>query len=281
MPLVNKAMWVLLGFSIMLSGCRSSSAVKALEPTVAETPNAPAQVETPQSSAGIMFRPVFGDPNKPTLTEQPPTTVSVVATPTVVAPGTLAPEYVEIAIYGDKVDPNWSLEHSDGFAYDPFDTTHWFSMLDTQSALDSGAVSLAVTPLKEFATLFFTVRPNTRVSYARDRVLGVSLWINSGSAIIDTDDLIITAVGSNELTYWSPDDYSVFPDSDRYFSETRFYDIGMNRAIPPDTWAQVILWLDDLLYDPMYSNVVGFYIKNDADFETTFYIDNVTLLMVP
>lgn len=285
----------------MMSGCGSSGPVNALT----LTPAAPVPTHTvmplfrptdgpmdatmigveptpnPQSSAATLFRPAFDGPGTPTPDgPQLSPTVDIAVTPTA-APTKQATEYVEVAVYGDKVDPNWTLEHSSNVAIDPFDTSHWFSMLDDRLKLDSGAVSLAVTPLADFGTLFFTVGRDAGVTYDRQKVLGVSLWINSGSTILDTNDLVVAVVGSNDLSYWSADDYSVFPNSDNAFSETRLFYLGLNRAIPPDTWAQVIVWLDEREFDPLYSYVTGFYIKNDAGFNTTYYVDNISLLMLP
>ena len=42
----------------------------------------------------------------------------------------------------------------------------------------------------------------------------------------------------------------------------------------------MIVNLDNLTYDPDYKYVTGFYIKNDAGFLQTVYIDDVNLLMI-
>ena len=65
------------------------------------------------------------------------------------------------------------------------------------------------------------------------------------------------------------------------FSETRLYFLGINRDIPPETWVNVEVWLDDLQYDPIYEYVTGFYIKNDEGFGQTFYVDAVRIIMLP
>jgi hypothetical protein len=292
----------MLGLGLLLAGCRASGAVNALGvpteraaaspiPTLHSLLSPPAQgtpvpafgaaLTAAPPSGGSGFGPSFGGAATPGTSGRRPTpTPRPTSTPTA-ASAQRVDAYVEVAVYADKLDPHWSLEQSDKVEYDPFDTSHWYSPMDEQLGLDSGAVSLAVTPLDDFGTLFFTVKPGSGTTYARARVLGVSLWINSGAAILDTDDLSITVVGSNKTEYWSADDYSVLPESDGVFSETRLYYLGLNRAIPPDTWVRVNVWLDDLQFDPIYENVTGFYIKNDADLRTTFYVDNVALLMLP
>lgn len=289
------AMTVLIA---LVSGCRGSSSVNALGTTPAAdfTPaptstslfdvptnrSEPSNIEvfpTQDASANndTTFRPMFGQTPTPVAQPQMPTATST-PVPTAI-PAITANDYREIIVYGDKINANWSLEHSRDMAYDPYDTVHWFSRLDELQ--DSGATSIAVTPLEDYGRLFFTVRPDSKSVYEREQVLGVSFWLNSGASILDTDDLVLTVVGSNDLSYWSPEDYSAFSNPDNTFSETRLYYLGLNRAIPPGTWVQIVLWLDDLQYDPEYSNVVGLYIKNDAGFLSTFYIDNVSLLVIP
>jgi hypothetical protein len=296
---IHKVFCVLIGLGMVLSGCRASSAVNALGATPEATFTVPVSTsdslfDAPASQSGSMgigispsmdaqtgsgttLRPLFGEPNA-SAAQQPAATATSAATPTAV-PTTLPLGYQEAVIYGDKVDPNWSLEESSNVDYDPFDSIHWFTKLDDRH--DSGAVSMAVTPLEDFGTLFFTVKPSTNVTYKRSKVLGISLWLNSGASILDTDDLALTVVGSNELSYWAPDDFSAFANSAGTFSETRLYYLGLNRAIPPGSWVQIILWLDDREFDPIYENVVGFYLKNDGGFDTTYYVDNVSLLVAP
>ena len=53
----------------------------------------------------------------------------------------------------------------------------------------------------------------------------------------------------------------------------------IKRAIPPNNWVEVVVWLDDRIYDPDYTNVTGMYIKNDQGFLDTFYIDDIKLLV--
>ena len=68
-------------------------------------------------------------------------------------------------------------------------------------------------------------------------------------------------------------------DADSSFSETRLYFLDIKHTIPPDTWVEVVVWLDQLIYDPPYKYVTGVYIKNDQGFFNTFYVDHVSLLV--
>lgn len=192
-----------------------------------------------------------------------------------------APTYPEVVIYDDHLNTNWSIEQSTKTEVNLAETNLRFQPLDTQQERSSGAATIAVSPQADYGTIFFTVRPESGASYKRQAVLGVSLWLNSGSAGIATDALAIAVLGSNAFPYWTPDDQSVFPDKSGSFSETRLYFLKINRTIPPNTWLNLVVWLNDLQYDPVYEYVTGFYLKNDADFHSTYYLDQVALLMAP
>jgi len=144
----------------------------------------------------------------------------------------------------------------------------------------TGNVGIEVTPQEDFGTLFFTVEKGAKETYGLDRVLGVSVWINSGDQPLNPNDLSITVVGSNDYTYWVPGDKSVATDSTHFFSESRLYYLGVKNTVPPNTWVEAVVRLDKLPYEPDYKYVTGIYIKNDEWFRRTFYIDQVHLLVV-
>lgn len=196
-------------------------------------------------------------------------------------PQAQAAVYPEVVIYDDQLNPSWSVEQSAKSAINLAATDLNFQPLDLQQEHSSGATAIAVTPQADYGTLFFTVRPESGAVYQRQSVLGVSFWLNSGSNGIGPDDLAIAVVGSNAFPYWTPNDQSVFPDKKGSFSETRLYFLKINRTIPPNTWLNLVVWLNDLQYDPVYQYVTGFYLKNDAGFRSTYYLDQVALLMTP
>ena len=189
--------------------------------------------------------------------------------------------YPAVVIYDDQLNASWSVEQSANSAINLAATDLNFQSLDRQQAHSSGATSIAITPQADYGTLFFTVRPESGAVYQRQSVLGVSFWLNSGSSGIGPADLAIAVVGSNVFAYWTPDDQSVFPDKKGAFSETRLYFLKINRTIPPHTWLNLVVWLNDLQYDPVYQYVTGFYLKNDVGFRSTYYLDQVALLMAP
>jgi len=116
-------------------------------------------------------------------------------------------------------------------------------------------------------------------------VLGVSFWLNSGDAPVRPDDLAVTVVGSDAFPFWIAGDDSVAINNPAAneelptFSETRLSFLHVDRTLPPQTWIKIEVWLDELLYDPDYTYVTGFYVKNDASFFQTVYIDDVALLL--
>jgi hypothetical protein len=174
------------------------------------------------------------------------------------------------SIFSDTVHPDWTLQNSDGIAYRLVDASRAYS----------GTAALALTPMADFGTLFFTVKPGAGGAYPRRHVERVVFWLYSPDQPLNLDSLAVTIVGSNIYPYWIEGDNSVENDSWPIFSETRLEFLGFNYPIPADTWAEVEIWLDDLLYDPMYEWITGFYIKNDEGFYDTVFIDEVQLIMV-
>ncbi|MCA9935428.1 MAG: hypothetical protein KC415_15940, partial [Anaerolineales bacterium] len=176
----------------------------------------------------------------------------------------------EIIIYDDELDPNWTLGESWGITY----------TLTETAVVYSGDVAASVTPLAEFGAVFFTVAPGALQEYLREDVLGVSLWLNSGDDYLPLDEMAVTILGSNATPYWTEDDDSVEQaEGESFFSETRLYYLGLNAEIPPNTWVEVIIWLDQLPYDPDYVYITGIYVKNGDVFQGTYYVDRVALLM--
>ncbi|MBX3013828.1 MAG: hypothetical protein KF832_20060 [Caldilineaceae bacterium] len=235
------------------------------------------QTVTPIPTVALLFRTdavILPTPSLPALVLVPTATpvAPVKATP-------VATDYREVVVYGDELDANWSVEHSTDTQINLWDTSHWFQPL--QGETTSGATSIVVSPQADYGKLLFSVRPESGLQYKRNDVIGVSFWLNSGQDGITTADLAVTLQGSNDVPYWQADDRSVFGDSTGEFSETRLYYLDINRTIPPNTWVNVIVWLNQLQFDPAYQYVTGFYIKNDLGFRNTYYIDQVSLLMAP
>ncbi len=175
-----------------------------------------------------------------------------------------------LSIFDDNLSQNWALLRSGDLDVNPAVT----------STIHSGLQAVMAKPNEDFTKLFFGVQPSSSEEYLRTQVLGVSFWINSSEGYIDTDDVGVAVVGSNAYPYYAPDDTSVTSRYDPVFSETRLYYLNFNRSIPPNTWAEVVVWLDELVYDPIYTYVTGFYITSDAGFTQTYYVDDVNLILI-
>ena len=192
----------------------------------------------------------------------------VVITETIQPAGQLS--YTIKPVYADALDPEWGILADRGMDFTESTGTYVYQ----------GEKALLVTPKKDFGALFFAVKSDNLISYPRDRVLGISFWINGGENSIETSDLAAAIIGSNDYSYYLADDQSAYITDDPPFAETRLYFLGFTRSLPPKTWVKVQIWLADLIYDPYYKYVTGFYIKNDEGFYHPFYIDEVSLTLL-
>ena len=191
---------------------------------------------------------------------------------TTVIPTQIPTELDSFLIYNESLSPSWELEYSEGMEYE----------LQNETYAYTGENSIAVTPREDFGELLFSVSGESTREFPREKVLGVSFWIYGGEEYIGTSDLAVAVLGSSAQSSYDPDDESVENPGDGQptFSETRLYFLGISRDIPPETWINVEVWLDDLQYDPIYDYVTGFYIKNDEGFGQTFYVDDVRIIML-
>jgi hypothetical protein len=221
--------------------------------------------------------------------QRPTATVRPTRTPTPTASATVAPETtagsataeassptagpasgrtVVATIYDDSLDPAWTMDPSDEMEIERL-----------SEPVHDGVFSLGVTPTNDFGMLFFAVERQGSLRFPRDQVEALSFWLHGGDNFIPLDALAVTVLGSNANPYWDEDDKSVTNTVRPIFAETRLYFLNLNENIPPNTWVEIIIYLDDLIYDPPYEWVTGVYIKNDQNYLETFYIDNVRLIM--
>jgi hypothetical protein len=204
-------------------------------------------------------------------THRPKPTVVEDVTPTALV---LGDKYTLLDIYDEQLNSNWTLKDSSNVQIDSKHKGYAYL----------GLTSLIANPQVAFSKLQFSVALNAKNSYRRDKVAGISFWISGKDQVIIPNDFAVTVVGSNDVPYWVKNDSSVTASSQTpsdmpLFSETRLYFLGINRSIEPNTWVQVVLWLDDLIYEPDYTYITGIYIKNDEQFRKTFYIDKVSLIL--
>ncbi len=196
-----------------------------------------------------------------------PTATLVPYNSTVVDPSALDSHIV--SIYDNQLNPNWQVLSSERTTYD----------LANEEYVYAGTKAIKISPQEDFGTTYFTVRSDSTETYPRDKVLGLEFKLNGGKNPIQTKDLGVTVLGSDQYTYFVSGDESVKSSMDPVFSETRLYYLGINDTIPPDTWVNVILWLNEREFDPIYKNVTAFYIKNGEGFQTPYYIDDIHLIL--
>ncbi len=256
----------------VLSRSRSMSLPLPAQAPMAAQP----QVAGPQPTVNPIFaqRPVSAEPTPGAVFSETLSSTQILHNLLAAEPTPLATrpvqKVVDEPVFDDSLNPDWSTADTIGMQTFFTDTKHAYA----------GSAGISVTPQQDFGKLFFTVKQDAKGSYGLDRVLGVSVWINSGDQPLDPGDLSITVVGSNDYTYWRPDDTSVMTDTTHFFSESRLYYLGVKNTVPPNTWVEAVVRLDKLPYEPDYKYVTGIYIKNDEWFRRTFYVDQVHLLVV-
>jgi hypothetical protein len=199
-------------------------------------------------------------PDLLTATPVPPVTVSITDSITTTT----------VSIYDELLSTQWQLLEN------PEVETNLYST----KVVHQGRFAIEFTPQEDYTKMYFILREDAEDVFEQKQVISLNFWINNGNNILELDDLTVTLIGSNEYPYWVEGDDSVYVDGEFPFSETRLYYLGLNRAVQPNTWVEVVVLLDTLIYDPDYSYITGFYIKNDEGIHSTFYIDDVRILMV-
>jgi len=209
----------------------------------------------------------FGEEDSPTTTPTPAVENENQPTPTIRP--TIAAQV--ITLYDDALNENWTLENSNNFDYD----------LEADQVVNTGQFSMALTPEMGRGKFRMTVSPDSEEVFRREDVLAFRFWLYSGDDYIGTEELSVTVVGSNEYTYWVEDDDSVQIDDEfPTFPQTRLYYLDINRDIPPETWVQIEVWLDERIYDPDYLYVTGMIIENEEGFLRTFFVDDVEMVIL-
>lgn len=264
---------------LLVAGCGSRAPAVRVDlttpqpaPTVApifgEIPTAtprPAITRTPRPAAGRTATATAGE------TAAPATGTAAAPTPNRADP-TAGLEIVPV--YRDGLSNSWTLTNSVLVDY----------LTRSTAFVDEGRYALEAKALADFSTLYFTVRSDAKERFERDRVIGLRFRLTGGDAPIGSEDLAVAVIGSNGQAYWLKDDSSVesvgpVTLESPLFSETRLYFLGINDAIPAGEWTEIIVWLDELIYDPDYEFLTGFYLKTDG--LERFFIDDVTLLVAP
>lgn len=235
---------------------------------------------TPQPTPSLapMFAAIPTPTPRPPVTSTPRPTAAPARPATSATPGPTAVDPLAdlqvVPVYDDELANGWALANSDRMDF----------ITRSELFVDAGKYALEAQALSEFSSLYFTVRRDAKTPLLRDRVVGLRFRLSGGDQAIGNEELAVTIVGSNSQPYWVADDSSVTPpgrvtNDEPLFSETRLSYLGINSAIPADEWSDVIVWLDELLFDPDYTYVTGFYLKTDG--LERFFVDDVALLLAP
>lgn len=250
----------------LITGCRGN-----LKPARTPERTLPSvELETSEAAVSDPTIAPFFVPPKDTPTVQPTLTLPPTQTPLTVIKRQES-KTISVPIYSDGLNPDWEIVQNTEVSVSETGRPNTYE----------GRSALQVTPMQDFGQFSIRLKPDAKNFYLRSQVLALIFWVSGGPNYIATSDLAVSVVGSNRYRYWVADDNSVPTDGlNPPFSETRLYFLGINNAIPPTTWVDIIIWLDDLIYDPDYRYVTSFYIKNDEGFESTYYVDEISLLLI-
>jgi hypothetical protein len=189
-------------------------------------------------------------------------------TPTWIEVKATRPPAQLVPLYNDWVKPGWQILSSDSLLkVDP----------RAKGNAHLGNFSISVQPSLYEGKVYIVSAPENDAYYLRKDVLGVSLYLYSGSAELNLNDLALTVIGSDAFSYYRADDLTVL-SRDNY-EETTLNFLGFNNSIPPRTWVEVEIWLDEMLYEPDYHFVTGLYIVPRKSLTHTIYIDDVNLIV--
>ncbi len=183
------------------------------------------------------------------------------------------PVIYEVPIYGGgngKLSPGWSVTQSWKLDYN----------LEAPGRSISGSKALSMIATDDYGSLFFVNLPNSGHEYSRTHIVGLRMFLNAGEGTITPGNLAFTILGSNVFTYYVRGDNSVPTTTQMYFTESRLDELGQMRPLPPNTWVELDIDLNQLLYDPDYKYLTSFYIKTDIGFRQKVYIDNISLIMI-
>jgi hypothetical protein len=232
----------------MLIGCANN-----LEAFPTEIPNNPS--------------PTIVDTNPDTTT--PHATLTPFPTVGLPNPRTKLTNIRYVMIYSDEFNPDWELAK----------TTDVNTNIGATTLFNEGTQSIAISPKIGLSRTSIVVREDALKKYPRDIILGFRFWINPANGYIKPSNLMINVIGSNAYSYYVEGDDSVKKSNDPEFSETPLDLLGNDQVMSPETWVEVVVLLDDLVYVPDFEYIVGFYIKYAEGFIQTLYIDDIQLII--
>ena len=257
----------------LLAACNSAQTA-ALPTLVQPTPTiSPLFSEPPTELPTIVPSAVPTAPIRPTSATAPgnPTAQTASTAPTAANAG-----LVDIPIYDDNLLATWTISGTANMRVD----------LGERKIIHAGRRAIRIEPFAGTGKFQLSVGKNIGTGYRRDKVVAVSFWVSGGAVALAPNDLTVSVLGSNTRAYFIADDTSVPPPTtitpeSPLFPETRLYYLGFNSVIPANQWAEVLVYLDELQFDPTYTYVTGVYFKNDDQRTAPIYIDSIHLLVKP
>jgi hypothetical protein len=250
---------------VALAGCTAQQPDVALSKTAMPVPTVASMFEPPQ----VTLAPPPEAIPTPILSAR-------TAVPNAQQPPRGMEDLLTVPVYTDQISSGWTVQPSSNIVCNTAQQGYTYR----------GQYAIMCMPSGDDAKLFFALEPTTRQTFLRERVVAVSFYLSGDNIAIGTDQLGVSVQGSVANSYWVADDTSAKPkgrdtaQADMpLFAETPLYYLGVNRAIQPGEWSQVVLWLDNQIYDPDYTYVVGFYLKTDQALVPRFYVDQVSLLL--
>lgn len=242
--------WILVGLVLLGTGCRSRRNAKA---------EANADLPTPTIAT------FFGLAH--TATPKPTRLPSLTPNPAI--PLFSLRDAGKVTIYSDGFNPNWFFTTTQGEDANP----------RSRILVYNGLFSLAITPQKSGSHVFFLVQTNSEQVYPRAQVHGFQFRLNPGTHPLPISDLSVSILGNQEqveirdpLTLGESLDQFIFTDAYVYIPDA-------NPSIPPNTWTEVVVWLDDPISAPEFDYITGLSIRRQEAFMQTFFLDDVQLIV--
>jgi hypothetical protein len=262
-----------LAIAFLLMGCARKQV-----PTVVE--GAAGSYVVPTVASAFEIQPTIPPRSTPPSSIDPSVFIAPTPNSTMISQVTAAAlnedKLKEVVVYDDSLRSDWSISHSFESDIDTFSKKYVYQ----------GAYSIQVRPKFTTGTLYFTLNQTAGEPILRSRVQAIRLYLSGGDLPVNNDAIAMAVTGSNQYPYWVENDRSVkldgrVTDNQPLFSETRLYYLDINAAIPAKTFIKVTNWLDSRTYDPSYTYLTGFYLKTDRASVPAFYVDKVSILLLP
>jgi hypothetical protein len=183
----------------------------------------------------------------------------------------IMPAADQFLVYGDQITAGWTWENSWGVEVAAVGGDEAYA----------GAGALGVTAVADYGGLFFSIPEDAAQNFHQNRFLGIRFRLKAGENGLDPHDLAIAVTGSNLYPYWSRETSSAPQHETPFTNEMGLPALGYQAALTPGEWVPVELWFQQMVPAPDHTFLTGFYLKNNADFRGSYYVDDVALIALP